>query len=318
MLSERYRIVVAPCSSPYNLVNFLFPKAFPKPVFTLTNHPEDAGVLQRVSANYRVVPMYTSHWLNPAHFHPRPRDQRDLDIVMVASWGKVKRHHVFFKALRQLPASIQVVLIGQDQEGRNATSILEEAKLYGVEDRFSVHTSLRHEAVAELLGRAKISLLFSLREGSAVVVSESLFADTPVGMLANAYNGSRSFINPETGVLLQHRNLAAQLADFLGRHRGFSPRRWAEANITCYRSTARLNDALKQHALQNGEAWTEDITTLCWRPDPQLAHPDEAPWLRGEWDWARTYLGVDLGPVPAGARDHSGSPSEAALSAAVP
>ncbi len=311
-LSKRYRIVVAPCSSPYNLVNFLFPVAVPKPVFTLTNHPEDVAVLERVSSNYRVLPLYTSHWLNPEHFPVLPRSDRDIDILMVASFGKVKRHHVFFKALRHLPPSLKIVLVGQSQEGRTAESILAEARLYGVEDRFTVGTSLPHETVAELLSRSKISLLFSLREGSAVVVSESLFCDTPVGMFENAYNGSRSFINAQTGCLLKHRNLATQLGDFLGRYREYTPRRWAEANISCYRSTALLNDALQKYATQSGEKWTKDIAPLCWRPDPQLVRPEEAPWMRAEWEWARTHWSVELGPLPAGDKIDS----EAALSPA--
>jgi glycosyltransferase involved in cell wall biosynthesis len=312
-LSKRYRLVLSPCSSPYNLVNFLFPAVFPKPVFTLINHPEDVGVLECVSRNYRVVPLYTSHWLNPENFKPLPRTSRDIDILMVASWGKVKRHHVFFRALRQLPPSLKVVLIGQDQEGRTARSILEEARLYGVENRFTAHTSLPHEAVAEMVARSKISLLFSLREGSAVVVSESLFGDTPVGLLENAYNGSRSFINAETGRLLKHPNLAAQLRDFLAGYRRYCARRWAEANISCKRSSALLNDTLRKHAVQSGEQWTQDIATLCWRPDPQLVRPQDAPWLRDEWEWARTHLGVEIGPAPAAVQMNCVAPHESAF-----
>jgi len=41
--------------------------------------------------------------------------------------------------------------------------------------------------------------VLSRREGSCVVVAESMFADTPVALLDNAVIGSRAFINDQTG-----------------------------------------------------------------------------------------------------------------------
>jgi glycosyltransferase involved in cell wall biosynthesis len=293
--ARRYTVVVAPSSSPYNIVNFLFPAIFPQPVFSLINHPEDVAILHRISANYRVVPLFTSHWVNPGNFVPRPDEERDTDILMVASFGKVKRHHIFFRALREIPENLKVVLIGQNQEGRTAETILAEARLYGVANRLTVRTSLPHEAVANELCRAKVSVLMSRREGSAVVVSESLFAGTPVALLEDAYNGSRSFINPATGCLVTDRNLARQLLDLLARRRECRPRQWAEENISCFRSTQILNDTLRQHALAAGQAWTRDIAPACWRPDPQLVRPEDAPWLPAERERIRASFGVEIG-----------------------
>ena len=294
--AERYTLIVAPSSSPYNPVDFIFPAAYGTPLYSLINHDEDTEILRRVSPNYCVVPMYTSHWVNPAIYQSRPRSERDIDILMVAAWGKVKRHHLLFNALQRMPKSLKVVLIGQDQDGRTQETMRREAGWYGVADRFEMWSNASHAQVREAFCRAKISLLLSLREGSAVVVPESLFADTPVGLLHNAYNGSRGFINEQTGRLLHERNLAGQLTEFLANADRCTPRAWAEANITCFRSSERLNEMLKREALAEGREWTRDIFPLCWQPDPRLVNADDWRSLRAERADIQGRFGVLLGP----------------------
>src|SRR5437870_1369079 len=85
--------------------HYAFPAAYPKPLFSLINHEEDVDIIPQISAKYRMIPLYTSHWVNPENYHPRPRNERDIDIIMVAAWGKVKRHHALWQALRVVPAS---------------------------------------------------------------------------------------------------------------------------------------------------------------------------------------------------------------------
>jgi hypothetical protein len=273
--SQRYTLIVAPSSSPYNIVNYVLPNAYPTSLFSLINHAEDMEIVGGISPNYRMVPLYTSHWVDPTPYRPRPRGERDVDLIMVAAFGKVKRHHTLFRAIRKMPPSLRILLIGQDQEGRTADTIRAEARSYGVEGRFTVMSNATHAQVIEALGRSRVSVLLSRREGSAVVVSESLFADTPTALLHDAYNGSRAFINERTGRFLHDRDLAGQLMDFLSHAEDYTPRKWAEANISCFRSTERLNAILKRHALAEGQEWTRDIAPLCWRPDPRLVHAED-------------------------------------------
>lgn len=294
--ARRYTLVVAPSSNPHNLVNYVLPASFPQRVFTLINHDEDIPVLARVSANYRVVPLYTSHWVDPRIFRPLPRGERDIDLVMVAAWGKVKRHHVLFRAIREMPENLRIVLIGQDQEGRTAAMIREEAALYGVANRFRTLANATHAQVIETLCRARASVLLSRKEGSAVVIPESLFADTPVALLKNADNGSRAFINPSTGVLLEEGNLAGHLRAFVQRADEYKPRAWAEANISCFRSTEKLNDILREHALRDGQQWTRDILPLCWRPDPRVVYREDWVNTHAEREDILRRFGLEIGP----------------------
>jgi len=294
--AERYTLIIAPSSSPYNPINFIFPAAYGRPLYSLINHDEDAEILRRVSPNYRVVPMYTSHWVNPEIYPPRPRSERDIDIVMVAAWGKVKRHHLLFGALRRMPATLKVLLIGQDQDGRTQDTMRREAGWYGIADRFEMWSNASHAQVRDAFCRAKISLLLSLREGSAVVVPESLCADTPVGLWHNAYNGSRDFINEQTGRLMHERDFAGQLMEFLANADRCTPRAWAEANIGCFRSSDRLNEILKRDTLAEGREWTRDIFPLCWQPDPRLVRSDDWRSLHDERADIERRCGVLLGP----------------------
>lgn len=293
--ASRYTLVVAPTSAPYNITNYALPRIYGRPLFSLINHEEDVGIIPMIGSNYRMVPLYTSHWVNPAAYEPTPRAERSIDIIMIAAWGKVKRHHQLLRALRDLPRSTKVLLIGQNQDGRSVETIIEEARHYGVADRFETLTNAPHHVVVERLAQAKVSLLLSMREGSAVVIPESLFADTPAGLYRDAYNGSRSFINDETGMLLDHADLARQLSRFLEHHASYRARAWAEANISCYRSTERMNAILKHHALDAGRDWTEDIRTLTWQPEPMLVHEADSDATRADRQWMMDEFGVQVG-----------------------
>lgn len=293
--SRRYMLIVGPSSNPYNLINYAVPAAYPGTLFSLINHDDDLEIVPRIGPNYRMIPLYTSHWVNPALFHPRPRAGRDIDLIMVASFGKVKRHHLLFRALRHMPRELRILLIGQDQDGRTAQTINDEARFYGVANRFEIVANAKHPEVLDALGRSRASVLLSLREGSAVVVSESLFADTPTALLHDAYNGSRAFINEQTGVFLHEENLAEQLMSFLQRAEEFAPRQWADDNISCYRSTVQLNRILRDYAVESGLDWTQDIAPWCWSPDPRLVSPEDRRRFEPEYRYVREHLGLDLG-----------------------
>lgn len=294
-----YSLVLAPSwSPPHSLINVLFPVYYPEPVFCQISHAKDLDYFPRLSPRYRMIPLLASHWVNPDWFQPRPFAERDLDILMVANFGAFKRHHVLFRALRHLPAHLRVVLIGQHEGRRTAAHVRAEAAAFGVADRFQLLESRPHEEVCDALARAKISLVLSLREGSCVVVAESLFANTPVGLFADAHIGSRQFINERTGRWLQPANLAGQLLDFLANASQFSPRQWAlENQISCHGSSATLNRLLREQALADGQEWTVDCAPLQWRPNPQLLHEQDRRRLQAGVAALRDRYRIELGPV---------------------
>src|SRR6185436_10106051 len=137
--ARRYTLIVAPVwATPHGLVNYLLPTLWPDPVFSTISDPNDTEILPRISPKYIVAPLLCSNWVNPAWYRPVPFEQKDIDIVMLANFGKYKRHHALFKALRDMPASLKVVLIGTHNGKRSADVLKEEARAYGVENRFEL------------------------------------------------------------------------------------------------------------------------------------------------------------------------------------
>lgn len=293
--ARRYTLVVSPSSSPHHLVNYAFAAAYPGPIFSLLSNPEDLVEVPRGFDNIHMVPLFASHWVNPALFQQPPRRERPFDLLMVASFGKVKRHHVLFKALRRMPRDIRVLLIGQEQEGRTADTIHQEAKWYGVRDRYEIRSNQPFLKVVEAFGQARTSLVLSRREGSCVVVAESLFADTPVAILHGARLGSRVFINERTGQFLHERFLAHQLTEFVREAERFEPYAWAMENISCFKSTQALNNILKEHASREGQAWTQDIYPLQWCPDPMLVHGEDRRRMEEERRLFQERYGLEVG-----------------------
>jgi glycosyltransferase involved in cell wall biosynthesis len=297
--NDRYFLVVSPSGSPHNIVNYVFAAAYPGKVFTLISNAGDQALLPRVGHNFVVVPLYASHWVLPELFQPLPLAERDVDLCMVANFAKFKRHFALFQALRRMPKNLRVLLIGQDQDGRTAATIQREAAYYGVADRFTVQGNLSYSGVSAALCRARASVILSRREGSCVVVAESLFADAPASVLETAEIGSRAFINPATGRFLHDGRLAEELTELVERAGNYRPRAWAEHNISCYRSTASLNDLLRQHALADGQQWTQDLVPLCWRPDPALVRPADVEQMQAARRDMQERFGIEVGPVPA-------------------
>jgi len=72
---------------------------------------------------------------------------------------------------------IRVVLIGQDADGRTVDDVFREAKAFGVADRIQMIQDASIDEVTKHQCNSKTSIILSAREGSCVVVAESLFAD---------------------------------------------------------------------------------------------------------------------------------------------
>jgi hypothetical protein len=296
-LARRYHLVLGPSSSPYNLVNYVFPAALAAPPFTLISNRRDMDALPRICPRFIVVPLFASSWVDPERFTPLPRHERDIDLIMVANFAKVKRHHALFRALRRMPSSLRVHLIGQDSEGRNPDTIRELASHFGVAGRFTLRADAPYPEVARSLCRARASVILSRREGSCVVIAESLFADTPAALLRGAEIGSSAFINEQTGRFLDESKLAEQLTEFIAETDRYQPRAWAEANISSRHSVRVLNETIKRHALAAGESWASDLRPFTWCPFPRLISSADREALAPARREFHERFGLTIGPA---------------------
>jgi glycosyltransferase involved in cell wall biosynthesis len=276
-IAQRYDLILGPSwSPPPEPALLLALKLWPGRLYTFLSNHTDAERMRALSRTLMPIPLLSSSWVDPSSFEPYLKQRRDLDIVMLANFATFKRHWLLFDALRSLPASCTVLLMGVGMEGRTEGDLLQEAARFGVAGRFDLLVKPTREQIARNLARARVSLVLSRREGSCVAVTESLFADTPVGLVRGAHIGSRYFLNDRTGRLLREAHLASDLAEFIATADSYRPRAWALSHITYRHSTALLNHTLREMARQDGVPWTRDIEpiskdTISRYPDPEGA-----------------------------------------------
>jgi glycosyltransferase involved in cell wall biosynthesis len=299
-LAKDYTLVVSPTwSAPHSPLNVVFPTLWPQPVHCLISHEDDLQALPRLSANYRMISLLASSWVNEESFTPRAKDDRDVDLVMVANFARFKRHVRFFQALREMPRHPRILLIGQPDGRRDANDVLREAVAFGVRDRFELRTCMPHAEVLESLARAKASVVLSLREGSCVAVAESLFADTPAGLMEGAHIGSSRFINEQTGRFLREGHLAEDLMSLIESSAQMQPRERAlRDGIGARRSSEILNEHLKTHALAAGQKWTRDLARMHWCPNPKRLEEADDAWADETHAAITQRFGVMIGPSP--------------------
>ncbi len=298
--ARQYRLVLSPVwTVPYSLVNFLLPELWDDVVFSHLSDPNDALILPRISPKYMIVPLLCSSWVNPEWYNPVPFEKKDIDLIILANFGKYKRHFVLFKALKQMPESLRIILIGQRNGIRTREVLLNEARLYGVENRFELWENAKDSDVFNAISRSKTSIILSLREGSCVAVVESLFADTPVAIFKNAEVGSRIFINNETGRFLENQDVGLQLYDFIKNANKYTPRKWAMENkIHCFESSAKLNKIVCDYCKSIGEDWTKDIAVFHWRPYPTPIYEQDKILLQSERRRIKDKFGIVIGKEP--------------------
>lgn len=159
---------------------------------------------------------------------------------------------------------------------------------------FEALRDMRHDLRVVLVGRNAPGRT----ENEIRAVTESLFADTPVAMMAEAHIGSKAYLNPQTGVLLVRRGLARSLERFLDESDRFSARKWAIENISCVKTSARLNTLLRNWAQKTGRPFTEDIAELCWRYVPGYSYPEDEARLAPEVASLNRTYGLEFEKFP--------------------
>lgn len=263
---DQYTFVGVSAWSPSNYKRFVeFAGRTSSPIFICVSNQSDLASYQMFSPLVIPLPMMASDWLDPREIRPQPKAERDIDLIMVAGWGRYKRHWMLFEALRKMPANLKIALVGADSENRTFSDVMREAQLLGVPQEISFHSNIPVQQVHQLLSRSRVKVLCSGREGACVAVAEALFADTPVALMENAHVGAKAHVNHKTGILLHRRSMASQLLSLWERSPELAPRKWALANISCLRSSDRLSEALEANARERGEPWTQGISPVSWR-----------------------------------------------------
>jgi len=245
------------------------------------------------------LPIMGCDWLDPAAFRPKPRTERGIDILMVASWLELKRHWLLFKALRALPPDLHVVLVGGPAEGRTLEDMQAEARAWGVRQDIVYHEHIPNEEVYRLQCDSKIALQLSRREGPCVAVVEAMMADTPVGMMTGGYVGSSRYINDQTGRFLLPKGIGAQVQDFLEASASYQPRQWVERHASYAQSHEKLQAHLQAVSNEKRLPWVQGLAPVT-RKRQKLSYVDPADAIRlaPAIDELRRVYGIVFGNRP--------------------
>jgi glycosyltransferase involved in cell wall biosynthesis len=292
---SEYLVMVATSWSPTDYGVFAsYAGLSDDPLFAGISNVADIEAYRVMGPAVEPVPLMASDWIDPRFYTPRPHAEREIDILMVANFTRFKRHWLLFRALKRMRPNLRITLVGIPAPDRSADSLRAEARAFGAPQDLEIISNANIDVVTALQCNARTSIVLSKREGSCVATAECLFADTPMGLVHDAHVGSRAYINERTGVLLSERNMARELSAFIEASDTFQPRVWAMENITCGRSSDRLNAQLRDYSLGRGRPWTQDIAPLCWRYVPSYVSADDERRLAPALEELKTRHGVQL------------------------
>lgn len=274
--SANYNLILSASWSPTDYaILALVLASVPGRVFVQSCNYQECALIEDFHPRLKCLATLPCDWINPGEYTAKPHDQRSIDILMVANWGKFKRHWEFFEVLAHLPESLNVVLIGQHSGARDKAFMEGLAREYGVRQRLTIYESIPIEQVNALQCDAKVSLIMTRREGCCVAAVESLMAGCALAMREDAHVGPVAYINGRTGRRLRPGQLAADLASLLQESSRLDPHGWCLENACNQRSHRLLNDLLRDHEKAEGRPWTKDIVMPRWHPHPTFARPAE-------------------------------------------
>jgi glycosyltransferase involved in cell wall biosynthesis len=262
-IAEQYYLVLEPSWSGYCDLDILCYAQYDFPVFVQSFEPRDATFIRHTQSNLIPVPTAANWWIDHRMMQPLPTIKKDVDIIMIASWARFKRHQWFFSSLRRLQQSKgekpRVVLVGYPTDCTR-DDIFMLAKYFGVHKQIEMYEWLSPEEVNQQLNRAKVNVVWSRKEGVNRAIIEGMFAGVPC-ILRDGFNYGYHYpyINSQTGCFASERHLSQQLLWMIQNYHQFSPREWVMANMTCQHATKIIGEAIQHIALEKGENWTQDL-----------------------------------------------------------
>jgi glycosyltransferase involved in cell wall biosynthesis len=277
-LCRDFNLVLSTSWSPtdYHLLAQAAALAPDSTIFVQACNYDEIAKIECFHPRLRCLATLPCDWLHPGFFAPLPDAERDIDLLVVSNWAPFKRHWALFNALRELPASLRVVCIGQPDDGHTLDDIRQLQRRLGAPQQIEFLQSIPIENVTALQCRARVAVIASLWEGCCVAAAEALMAGAALAMCRDAHVGPRVYIDGDTGSALSRQPLAREIAAALERSSRQQPRAFAERRLSHIESGRKLNELLRAHETAAGRPWTQDLAPICWRPYPKIVgKPDE-------------------------------------------
>jgi glycosyltransferase involved in cell wall biosynthesis len=250
-VAQKYNLVLEPSTARYFMPEILLFKAFDLNFYIQTPENRDQKFISRYFDNAKTVPIAANWWIDDRTFYEDGFTVKEFDLVMVASWLKLKRHFLLFKALSDLKKKgiiLSCVLVGYPID-LELNDIRRQAERYGVLDLLTFHEWLNQSEVADLYRKSRLNLLLSKREGSGRSIIEGFYCGTPC-LIRQGFNFGQKYdyINKKTGFYFTDATLASDIEAALDINIEFEPSKWIHDNgMTAKGAAEKLSDAIYGH-----------------------------------------------------------------------
>ena len=243
--------------------------------------PSDEEILRHLPSSLIKIKMVSADWMDIEMFVP-VEEKKIYDTIMIASWQRLKRHHVVFdglKALRDYKPDFRACFVGVPAEMK-LDDIQNMAKKRGILQHCDFFERIPPEKVARLLATSRMAIHFSDAEGVPRSTHEAWLCDVPIIVYKHNIGFRHTWITEQTGLSCDDAELPEAIRYILEHPGQFSPRAFLlerSGNVNAHRM---LNEKLKEIALENGEPWTRDIVPK--KNAPSLRYVNEEDRLEME------------------------------------
>lgn len=291
-LVNDYVLLLEPSGWGYQDPTFLMYLGKDADVVIQAPRQEDYMFVKGLHSNIEPVRIGAGDWVDPSLFKPQQQEP-EYDIVMVAAWSPVKRHHELFNTLKSIRKQqgrrLQALLIGHEDRW-DKSAIARLAGRYGVRQQVKIVQSLSYEQMPEAISSGKVHVLTSRSEGANRATYEAMFCDTPVIVPADHCGIRLSDIVPPVGLQFSTGNLLGAILRVLDNQARYEPRRWAMKNTGYMNSTKQLNEKLISMAAERGLNWSHGIVAKSNRFNASYVHQQDAERMAPEYERLQQFV----------------------------
>lgn len=247
---KRYHIVLEPSWNGLCDESILAFARLSAPVFVMAYENIDYQFIDNLGSNLVPLRLSSNWWISPEQFLAgNNKSERDIDIIMVASWARFKRHDRFFEALRQLRDDgykLKTTLVGYPND-LTLSDIKQLADDAGILDSLTFYEWISPDEVSSLLGRSKVNIVWSRFEGLNRAIIEGMFCNTPC-ILRDGFNFGMEYpyVNSATGCFSSEKDLSKTILRMIEKCEQYSPREYVIKHHNCYEATKVLASTISE------------------------------------------------------------------------
>jgi len=273
LVNKYFVLVIEPSSSGYADPEIIGMIQSADDCVVLATEVKDRALINCMFPNIPVATFGASDWVSPVIFTPTST-VKEFDSVYVANMNPVKRIYRYIDAIAKLmtsnPEYVGCLICARF--GGDINGVSEYIRCKGVEENIVFIPGLERSELIDVVQKAKVSVLLSLKEGSNRTLFESMFLNVPVVCISENIGVNKEYINSNTGLLVPDAFLEDSLRYFADAGDIWRPRDWALANISPYQTINRLAEILK---VKYGETCDYNLQVKVNAPELEYADRDD-------------------------------------------